>query len=134
MVRILKEVCGSARYLLQNIMANKLKAPSGLSRGRVIRIDCFQKKSNTFLIRNIKFYMRFSSCIIEQPFVIWLNLINIPINFNRFIHLSTGQISKILDIRSGRFVATNGFHGRWSDSRSMQRQMCINDGLCLHHL
>lgn len=65
--------------------------------------------------------------IIEQLFVIC-------INFNRFIHLSAEQISKILDIRSGRFVATNVVHGRWSDSRSVQRQMCVNDGLCLHHL
>ena len=97
MVRILKEVCGSARYLLQNVMANKLRAPYVLGRGRVIRLDCFQKKSNAFLIRNIK--------IFQQHF-------GICINYIRFIHLYTEQISKILDIRSGRFVVTNVVHGR----------------------
>ena len=40
LVRILKEVCGSARYLISNAAANQLKAPYRPGIGKVLDIQC----------------------------------------------------------------------------------------------
>ena len=40
LIRILKEVCGSARYLISNAAANQLKAPYRPNIGKVLDIQC----------------------------------------------------------------------------------------------
>lgn len=40
LVRILKEVCSSSRYLLENAKANNLKAPYQVTKGKVLKLQC----------------------------------------------------------------------------------------------
>ena len=46
LVRILKETCGSSRYLLQNAMVNNLHKPYNAFKGRKLLIFCFAPPSN----------------------------------------------------------------------------------------
>lgn len=40
LVRILKEVCSSSRYLLDNAKANNLKAPYQVTKGKILTLQC----------------------------------------------------------------------------------------------